>query len=137
MIPASGAGIHVPSDLRKAMIAHALAERPLEACGLVGGQGDRALRFHPTRNALRSPTLYDIEPADLLRATMAIEADGLELWGIFHSHPATQAYPSPTDVRLAYYPQAHYLICSLADPSSPVLRAFRIVDGVITELPIL
>lgn len=128
--------ITVPADMRAAMYAHALAERPLEACGLVGGVGERAVRFHPTRNALQSPTRYDIEPADLLKAIMAIEAAGLELWGIFHSHPATIAYPSATDIRLAFYPQAHYIICSLADPSAPVLRAFRIVDGDVAEVSI-
>ena len=131
-----GPGITLPANLRAAMVAHALVEKPLEACGLIGGRGERAARFHPTRNALASPTRYDIEPSDLLRATMAIEAEGLELWGIFHSHPATQAYPSATDIRLAYYPQAYYLICSLAVPTAPVLRAFRIVDGAVTEVPI-
>jgi cysteine synthase A len=139
--PAGGAPIGapaerivVPDDLRAAMVAHALAERPLEACGLVGGRGERAVQFVPTRNRLRSPTRYDVEPEDLLRATLAIEAAGLEVWGIFHSHPATEAYPSQTDVQLAFYPQAYYLICSLADPARPVLRAFRIVDGTVREV---
>lgn len=130
------AGVVVPPELQREMIAHAAAERPLEACGLVGGRGERALRFHPTRNALRSPVRYDVDPRDLLRVTLAIEADGLELWGIFHSHPATEAYPSPTDVRLAHYPDAHYLICSLRDPAAPVLRCFRIVGGEVAEVAI-
>ncbi len=136
MTAAQETPIVVPAVLREAMIAHALAERPLEACGLIGGAGRQAVRFHPTRNALQSPTRYDVEPADLLRVTMAIEAEGLGLWGIFHSHPATVAYPSATDIRLAYYPDAYYLICSLADPAAPVLRAFRILEGTVREVAI-
>jgi proteasome lid subunit RPN8/RPN11 len=128
--------VRLGDDLRAAMVRHALAERPLEACGLIGGKGERAVRFFPTRNALRSPTRYDVEPADLLRVTMEIEAQGLDLWGIFHSHPATEAYPSQTDVRLAFYPEAYYLICSLREPEQPALRAFRIAGGAIREVEI-
>jgi proteasome lid subunit RPN8/RPN11 len=133
----AGAGaVRVPVEMQRQMIAHALSERPLEACGLIAGRGEEALAFHPTRNALRSPVRYDVDPRDLLATTLAIEAAGLELWGIFHSHPATEAYPSPTDVRLAHYPDAHYLICSLRRPDAPVLRAFRISGGAIREIAI-
>ena len=135
-VDAEPGAVVVPEDLQRQMIAHALAERPLEACGLIAGRGEEALQFHPTRNALRSPVRYDVDPRDLLAATLAIEGAGLELWGIFHSHPATEAYPSPTDVRLAHYPDAHYLICSLRRPEAPVLRAFRISGGAIREISI-
>ncbi len=132
----AGARIVLASGLRQAMIRHALAERPLEACGLLGGRGARADTFYPTRNAARSPIRYDIDPQDLLRVTMELEANGGEVWGIFHSHPATPAYPSQTDVRLAFYPSAYYLICSLADPLRPVLRGFRLAGGEIAEVAV-
>jgi proteasome lid subunit RPN8/RPN11 len=130
------AAIRLAPGLWQAMVEHALRERPLEACGLLAGRGDRAYAFYPTRNAARSPTRYDIDPQDLLRVTLELEARGEEVWGIFHSHPATPAYPSRTDVRLAFYPSAFYLICSTADPTRPVLRAFRIVDGAVSEVAV-
>lgn len=131
---AEAEAVLVGAELQAEMVAHALAERPLEACGLIAGRDQRAVRFHATRNALRSPVRYDVDPRDLLAVTMRIEEEGLDLWGIFHSHPTTEAYPSPTDVRLAHYPDAYYLICSLRRPESPVLRAFRIAGGRIREV---
>ena len=128
--------VTVPTDLAVAMVGHARAEHPLEACGLVAGRGGAALRFYRARNALQSPTRYDLDPRDLLRVTMEIEAARLDLWGIFHSHPQTEAYPSQTDIRLAFYPAAFYLICSLADPRAPVLRAFRIEAGAVSEFAV-
>ncbi len=128
-----GEAIVLPVGMREALIAHARADHPLEACGLIAGRGRHPLRFYPARNALQSPTRYDIDPRDLLAVTMEIEARGEELWGIFHSHPATEAYPSPTDIRLAFYPGAYYLICSLADAEAPVLRAFRLDGAAVRE----
>ena len=128
--------IRLAPGLRAAMTQQALTERPLEACGLLAGSGDRAEAFYPTRNAAKSAIRYDIDPRDLLRVTMELEDAGREVWGIFHSHPATPAYPSQTDIRLAFYPSAYYLICSLADLVRPVLRAFRIVDGRIAEVEV-
>ena len=127
--------LFIPAPLAEAMIAHARAEAPLEACGIVGGRGRQALRFYPARNADRSPVRYTVHPEDQLRIMTELEERGEELWGIFHSHPHSEAYPSATDVRFAYYPDAYYLIASLAGPE-PVLRAFRIVDGQITEYPL-
>ena len=123
----------VPVDVQAAMVAHARAEAPLEACGLLGGQGKRAVHFYPTRNAARSPVRYEVEPADLLAVTMALDEAGGGLWGVFHSHPQTEAYPSQTDLRLALYPEAVYLICSLADPQRPVLRAYRLEGPAVRE----
>lgn len=118
------------------MIAHAEAGTPLETCGIVAARDGRPVRFYPAVNAARSPVRYNIDPADLLRITLDIEREGTALWAIFHSHPATEAYPSQTDIRLAFYPEAIYLICSLAEPGRPVLRAFRIRDLRVTELEV-
>ena len=76
-------------------------------------------------------------PRDLFRILRELERSGRELVGIFHSHPATAAYPSATDVQLAFYPEACYLILSLADPERPVLRAFRIAEGRVSEEPLV
>ena len=135
----------LPAPIRDGIIALARAEYPNEACGLIVGdrpaaEGGRALRFEATRNKAASPFRYEIDPADLLRLT--IETDDAEeaFWGIVHSHTHTPAVPSPTDIGLAFYPDALYLLVSLAeteaDPVSgePGVRAWRIVDGAIHEV---
>ena len=126
--------VRLPRQMREAMLAHAVAGLPLEACGIVIGRGGEPLRFVPTANAAASPTRYEIDPRDLLRITLDIEAAGEAIWGIFHSHPTSAAYPSATDIRLAFYPEAVYLIVSLMDPGRPDLRGFRIVDGQVAEV---
>lgn len=128
--------IVIPQAIYDEMVAHARREAPLEACGLVAGRDGVATRFFPTENAERSPVRYTIPPLEILRITREIDRAGEELLAIFHSHPATEAYPSATDIRLAFYPDAYYLICSLKDPERPVLRAFRIREGAVAEHPI-
>lgn len=118
------------------MIAQAQAEWPNEACGVLGGVNGRVLQVYPGANALRSPVEYLMSPQDQLKAFLDIEARGWEIIGIYHSHPAGPAQPSPTDVARAYYPEAAYLILSLADRARPELRAYRIVDGQIAEIPV-
>lgn len=121
-------GLALASTVVEAMLAHACDELPNEACGLLSGRPGRALRFHPARNALASRYAYEVEPGDLVRIMYAIEADAEELVGIFHSHPATPAIPSASDVREAEYPVV-YLIASFADPEAPGLRGWRIEAG--------
>lgn len=122
---------------RQEIFQHCLNERPNEACGLLAGRGERVERVFPARNKEQSPVRYEIDPADLLRIFRAIDEADLELVGIFHSHVFTQAYPSQTDVRLAYYPDAVYFLVSLANEREPVLRAFTIVDGQIDEIEMI
>lgn len=131
------AGITIPRAMLDQMIAHAQGEWPSEACGIVAGTGGRGERFYPARNELASPTRYAVAPQDLLEITLDIEARGLELLGIFHSHPETEAYPSATDIRLAYYPDSYYLILSLKNAPRRALRAFTIRDGRVEEFPVL
>ncbi|HLS89566.1 MAG TPA: M67 family metallopeptidase [Sphingobacteriaceae bacterium] len=125
--------LEIPRSIYDAMLAHGRLWAPLEACGIVAGQGDRAVRFYPTENAEKSPTRYSIPPEDILRILREIEREGNQLLAIFHTHPATPAYPSAVDIQLAYYPEAVYLIMSLADPEAPVLRGFYIRGGEVTE----
>jgi proteasome lid subunit RPN8/RPN11 len=131
-----GLSARLPRELRTAMLAHAVAGLPLEACGIVIGRGGEPLRFVPTANAAASPTRYEIAPRDLLRITLEVEGTGEAIWAIFHSHPTSAAYPSATDIRLAFYPESIYLIVSLVDPARPDLRGFHIIDGHVTEVRI-
>ena len=141
------ASVALPAAIRDGMVAHARAAVPNEACGIVVGdraasEGGRALRWVPLRNPDASPYRYSIDPADLLRLT--IEADDADevFWAIVHSHVASPARPSPTDLRESHYPDALYLLVSLdpaeADPETGAesLRAWRIVDGGVHEVVI-
>jgi proteasome lid subunit RPN8/RPN11 len=135
------AAADLPEAIRDAIVAQARTEYPNEACGLIVGDraaadGGRALRFEPTRNRAASPYRYEIDPADLLRLTIETDDADEVFWGIVHSHTHSPAVPSPTDLGLAFYPDALYLLVSLAhdeaDPVSgrPSVRAWRIVAGV-------
>ena len=135
----------LPAAIRDAIVAQVRAEYPNEACGLIVGDrpaadGGRALRYEPARNKAASPYRYEIEPEDLLRLTIATDDADEVFWGIVHSHTHTPAVPSPTDIGLAFYPDALYVLVSLsddeADPTdgSPGIRAWRIVDGQIHEV---
>jgi proteasome lid subunit RPN8/RPN11 len=108
---------------------------PLEACGLLGGQGEKASVCYPTRNIAESSKLYTVDPKQHLQADRDAEARGLELIGVFHSHTHTDAYPSPTDVRQAVDPGWWYVIVSLKY-GEPVLRAYEIRDDAIAEVPV-
>jgi proteasome lid subunit RPN8/RPN11 len=134
------ASITLSADLVQEIVAQARADDPNEACGLLIGDrpaadGGRALRFEPTRNRAASPYRYEIHPDDLLRLTIATDDADEVFWAIVHSHVRSPAYPSPTDVGLAFYPDALYVLVSLAE-SEPALGAFRIVDGAIHPVEI-
>ncbi len=116
-----------------ALVAHARAEYPNEACALLAGRDDTVERVYALPNAEASPTFYVVEPKAQLHAMNEMDDLGLDLVGIFHSHTFTEAYPSRTDIQLAAYEDAAYLIVSLADLDAPVLRAFRIRKGKVSE----
>lgn len=133
----------LPAAVAEQLLVHARAELPNEACGLLAGtrSGDAVsvLEFHPARNAEASPLRYDVHPDDLVRIVFGIEDAGRELVGIFHSHVASPAVPSATDLRSAQYPDACHLLASLADPGAgpeSALRAWIIRDGTATEVPL-
>jgi len=116
------------------MLAHVGGLWPEEACGLIGGRDDRALSLYPVENVHHSPISFEMEPVQQVRAMLAMEAEGLELVAIYHSHPHGPARPSATDVANAYYPDAVQIIISLDDRARPDLRAFTIIDGVVAEV---
>ena len=135
----------IPAVLVQALIDQARAEDPNESCGLIVGdrpaaEGGRALRYEATGNTAASPYRYEIDPTDLYRISVAADDAEEVIWGIVHSHTHTPAVPSPTDVGLAFYPDALYLLVSLSadesDPASgaPSVRAWRIVEGAIHEV---
>jgi [CysO sulfur-carrier protein]-S-L-cysteine hydrolase len=128
--------IDIPADIRAQMLSHAVDRLPEEACGLLAGNG-RVERFFPMTNADHSPMTYRLDPKEQIRAFNEIEDEGWELLGIFHSHTHTEAYPSDTDRRQAFYPEAHYVLVSLADRNNPVFRAFTIGDGQIEEQEVM
>ena len=122
-------------DLVDAIVAHARRDHPDEACGVIAGPAgsDRAERFIPMQNAARSPTFYEFDSTDLLKLYKEMDANDEAPVVIYHSHTATEAYPSPTDISLAAEPDAHYVLVSTRDPDSCELRSFRIAAGVVTE----
>ena len=117
------------------ILAHARAEAPNEACGLLAGRDGYVTHILPATNVADNPLVgYLMDPQDQLDHFQAIEEQGLDMLGIYHSHPVSPAYPSPTDLSMAYYPEAVYAIVSLMQSDSPVLRAFRLVDNRISEV---
>ena len=134
-------GLTLAPAVADQLLAHARAELPNEACGLLSGSltTGRATRFHPARNVEASPLRYNVHPEDLVRITFEIEDAGEELVAIFHSHTRSAAVPSATDRRTAMYPDPFYLLASLADPDAPpasALRAWRIYRGQTFEVPL-
>lgn len=134
--------LKISQDLIERVVSHARADHPDEACGVIAGPAgsDRPTRFIPMINAARSPTFYEFDSSDLLALYRAMDDNDEEPVVIYHSHTATEAYPSRTDIGLASEPNAHYLLVSTretgSEPGPYELRSFRIVDGVVTEEPI-
>jgi proteasome lid subunit RPN8/RPN11 len=132
--------VQLRRDLVEAIVAHARRDHPIEACGvIVGPEGsDRAERLVPMMNAAGSPTFYEFDSTDWIKLHRQLQADDEEVVVVYHSHTATEAYPSRTDVDIAdNYAQMlrspHYVLVSTRDPDDYELRSFRIVDGVVTE----
>ncbi len=111
------------------MLAHLRQWYPDEGCGLLGGQNGVVSRHYPTPNVEPENKYirYLIDPKAQLAAEEELDELGLELAAIYHSHTHTPAYPSPTDVRTAYYPDSYYVLVSLTDPQEPIIKAYKIV----------
>ena len=125
----------ISTALRDKIVAHARADHPDEACGVIAGPAgsDRPVRFIPMLNAERSPTFYRFDSMEQLQVWREMDDRDEEPVVIYHSHTATQAYPSRTDISYASEPGAHYVLVSTRDPDQTEFRSFRIVDGVVTE----
>ena len=115
------------------MVEHGLAAFPNEACGLLAGKEGRPVKFFAMANQDASPVSYRLDPKEQLTVFDEIDDEGWDLLGIFHTHTHSEAFPSETDQRQAFDPDALYLLMSLSDRTAPVLRGFRIVDGAVSE----
>jgi proteasome lid subunit RPN8/RPN11 len=125
--------MRIPKRIYEELVAHAREEAPNECCGLIGGTDGVARTVYRARNAEASPLRYNLDPQDQFRIMTEMDENGEELSAIYHSHTASPAYPSQTDINLAAYPDALYLIVSLAEGEKD-LRGFRIEDGEVTEV---
>lgn len=126
--------LRLPAAMAAEIVAHAREEAPRECCGVIAGENGELVRLYRTANVAPGNELYEIDPQALFDFEFReFPERGWELAVIYHSHPRSPAYPSSTDVSLAGWPDAAYVICSLEDPAHPVLRAFHIRDGDITE----
>jgi [CysO sulfur-carrier protein]-S-L-cysteine hydrolase len=128
----------IPRDLHDKIVAHARQDHPDEACGVLAGPvgTDRPTRFIPMTNAARSPTFYEFDSTEQFHTWQEMDDKNEEPVVIYHSHTATEAYPSRTDLSLAAEPGAHYVLVSTRDEHQAEFRSYRIVDGEATEEPV-
>ncbi len=118
----------ISRELHDEIVDHAREEAPNECCGMIASSDGTAVKIYRATNAAASPLRYEIDGAEQYRIQMEIYDAGLDLGAIYHSHTRTEPYPSQTDINLAFYPDAVYLIVGLAD-TDPQLRGFTIRDG--------
>lgn len=129
--------MRLPGEFIRDIVEHARQGKPNEVCGLIAAQDGQPVRLYRMTNSDPNPRVrYNVDPSELLQVLSEIEQKGWKLLSIFHSHPETDAYPSRTDISLAYYPEAVYIIVSLANVDAPIVRAFQIIEGRVTELPL-
>jgi proteasome lid subunit RPN8/RPN11 len=128
----------IAAGLRDQIVAHARADHPDEACGVIAGPAgsDRPERFIPMLNAERSPTFYRFDSMEQFRVWRDMDDRDEEPVVIYHSHTATEAYPSRTDISYASEPGAHYVLVSTRDEQADEFRSYTIIDGVVTEEPV-
>ena len=131
--------LRIRQDLVDAIVAHARRDHPDEACGVITGPAgsDRPERFVPMLNAARSPTFFEFDSQDLFRLYRDVDERDEEIVVIYHSHTATEAYPSRTDIQFgSLSPDSHWVLVSTRDPDEVEFRSFRIADGEVTEEPV-
>ncbi len=128
----------ISRELYDQIVAHARADHPDEACGVLAGPAgsDRPERFIAMTNAERSPTFYRFDSTEQFRVWQQMDERDEEPVVIYHSHTATEAYPSRTDIALAAEPGAHYVLVSTRDENATEFRSFRIRDNEVTEEPV-
>jgi proteasome lid subunit RPN8/RPN11 len=127
--------IRLPRSIVDEIVVQARAELPNEACGLLGGKGEQALKRYGMTNADASPEHFTFVPAEQFQVMRSARAEGLDLIANYHSHPVTPARPSEEDIKLAYDPNILYIIVSLAT-EEPVVKAFHIRQGVVENVPV-
>jgi [CysO sulfur-carrier protein]-S-L-cysteine hydrolase len=124
--------MRMPRPLYDELVAHAVADAPNECCGMIASRDGEAVTVHRATNSAASPLRYEIDGAEQYRIQMEIDDAGLDLGAIYHSHTRSEPYPSQTDINLAFYPEAIYVIVGLAS-EQPDVRAYTIRDGQVVE----
>jgi proteasome lid subunit RPN8/RPN11 len=124
--------MRIAKELYDEIVAHARTEAPNECCGMVASRDGHAARVYRATNVAASPLRYEIDGGEQFRIQMEIDDAGLDLGAIYHSHTRSEPYPSQTDINLAFYPEALYVIVGLAD-SEPDVRAYSIRDGQVAQ----
>ena len=125
--------MRISRQLYDEIVAHAQADAPNECCGMIAARDGTAVKVYRATNAAASPLRYEIDGAEQLRIYNEIEDSGLNLGAIYHSHTRTEPYPSQTDINLAFYPEALYVIVGLAG-DEPEVKAYEIHDGQVTDV---
>jgi proteasome lid subunit RPN8/RPN11 len=128
--------LELTKNLYDAIVAHARRDHPDEACGVIAGPAgsDHPARFIPMLNAARSPTFFEFDSGDLFKLYREIDERDEEIVVIYHSHTATEAYPSRTDIQYgSMSPDSHWVLVSTRDPETVEFRSFRIMDGEVSE----
>jgi proteasome lid subunit RPN8/RPN11 len=125
--------MRIASELYDEIVAHAKADAPNECCGMIATRNGDAIKVYRAENAAASPLRYEIDGAEQYRIQMAIDDSGLDLGAIYHSHTRSDPVPSQTDINLAFYPDALYVIIGVAREETEV-RAFEIRDGQVSEV---
>ena len=125
--------LQIEKQFHNEMITHALQDDSIECCGILAGTNGRFHKLYRMTNVENSPYRFSWDSKELIKVWNEMEDNGWEHRAVYHSHTHSEAYPSSTDVRLAAWPEAYYIIISLMDKEKPVFRAFQIVDEVISE----
>jgi [CysO sulfur-carrier protein]-S-L-cysteine hydrolase len=131
-VSGSLAEMRIARSLYEQIVGHALQDAPNECCGMIASRDSQAVKLYRATNAAASPLRYEIDGAEQYRIQMEIEDQGLDLGAIYHSHTRSAPYPSQTDINLAFYPEALYVIVGVAG-EEPELRAYTIRDGQVAE----
>lgn len=124
----------IPREFVAQMVTHCRACFPNEACGILAGHGNTVTRIYPMTNVEPSPASYFMEPEEQFRVMKELRQDNLSMVAIFHSHPQSPAFPSAKDVSLAFYQDAMYVIVGLMNKQDPEIKAYTIIDGLITDV---
>ena len=124
--------MRISPELFDEMVAHAQQDAPNECCGMIASRNGEAVKVHRATNAAASPLRYEIDGAEQYRIQMAIDDEDLELGAIYHSHTRSEPYPSQTDINLAFYPDALYVIVGVAG-DEPEVQAYEIRGGQVSE----
>ena len=122
----------IPQKIVEAIYVQAAQEAPIEACGYLAGKGKEVIKHYPMTNIEQSSEHFSLDPKEQFAVLKQARADGLDIIGVYHSHPATPARPSEEDIRLAYDPGISYVIASLAD-NQKTIKSFKIKNGTVEK----